>query len=82
MKLITELSENIEYLSEAKESGEKEHYIHGIFLQANKKNRNGRIYPSHIMEKEVDRYMNDVVARRQNSIALLNNYTNHTLCFT
>jgi hypothetical protein len=61
MKLITELFENIEYLSEAKESGEKEHYIHGIFLQANKKNRNGRIYPSHIMEKEVDRYMNDVV---------------------
>jgi len=61
MKLITELSENIEYLSEVKESGEKEHYIHGIFLQANKKNRNGRIYPSHIMEKEVDRYMNDVV---------------------
>jgi hypothetical protein len=30
MKLITEITEEVEYLSEAKESGEKEHYIHGI----------------------------------------------------
>jgi hypothetical protein len=61
MKLITELFENMEYITEAKENGEKEHYIHGIFLQANKKNRNGRIYPLHIMEGEVNRYMNEVV---------------------
>lgn len=61
MKLITELVEEVEYISEAKENGEKEHYIHGIFLQANKKNRNGRIYPVNIMEKEVDRYMNEVI---------------------
>ena len=61
MKLITELFENMEYITEAKENGEKEHYIHGIFLQANRKNRNGRIYPLHIMENEVNRYMKDVV---------------------
>lgn len=61
MKLITELVEEVEYISEAKENGEKEHYIHGIFLQANKKNRNGRIYPVNIMEKEVNRYMDEVV---------------------
>lgn len=61
MKLITELVEEVEYISEAKENGEKEHYIHGIFLQANKKNRNGRIYPVNIMEKEVNRYMSEVV---------------------
>lgn len=61
MKLITELVEEVEYISEAKENGEKEHYIHGIFLQANKKNRNGRIYPVNIMEKEVTRYMDEVV---------------------
>jgi hypothetical protein len=61
MKLITELFEEMEYITEAKENGEKEHYIHGIFLQANRKNRNGRIYPLHIMENEVNRYMNDVV---------------------
>jgi hypothetical protein len=61
MKLITELFENMEYITEAKENGDKEHYIHGIFLQANRKNRNGRIYPLHIMENEVNRYMNEVV---------------------
>jgi len=61
MKLITELTENVEYLFEAKESGEKDHYIHGIFLQGNMKNRNGRIYPIHILDKEVNRYVNEVV---------------------
>lgn len=61
MKLITELTEEVEYLSEAKESGEKEHYIHGIFLQGNMKNRNGRIYPINILDKEVDRYMKEMV---------------------
>jgi hypothetical protein len=61
MKLITELNEELEYITEAKESGEKSHYIHGVFLQAEQRNKNGRIYPMHIMEKEVDRYMNEVV---------------------
>ena len=61
MKLITEITEEVEYLSEAKESGEKEHYIHGIFLQGNMKNRNGRIYPIHILDKEVERYMKEMV---------------------
>jgi len=61
MKLITELFENIQYIAEAKENGEKEHFIEGVFLQANKKNRNGRIYPLNIMESEVNRYMNEVV---------------------
>jgi hypothetical protein len=65
VKLITELFEDMEYITEAKENGEKEHYIHGIFLQANKKNRNGRIYPLHIMENEVNRYMNEVVKNKR-----------------
>jgi hypothetical protein len=61
MKLITELVESVEYITEAKESGEKEHYIHGIFLQANKKNRNGRIYEMHVLEPEVNRYVNETI---------------------
>ena len=61
MKLITELFENVQYIAEAKENGEKEHFIEGVFLQANRKNRNGRIYPLNIMEGEVNRYMNEVV---------------------
>jgi len=65
MKLITELFEDMEYITEAKENGEKEHYIHGIFLQAEQKNRNGRIYPLHIMDKEVNRYVNDIVKKNR-----------------
>ena len=61
MKLITEINEQVEYLSEAKESGEKEHYIHGIFLQGDMKNRNGRIYSINVLDKEVERYMKDMV---------------------
>ena len=62
MKLITELVEQVEYITEARESGEKEHYIHGIFLQANRKNRNGRIYEMRVLEPEVNRYLTEVVA--------------------
>lgn len=61
MKLITELHESVEYLTETKETGEKSHYIEGIFMQAEQVNRNGRIYRLPIMEKEVDRYVKDVV---------------------
>ena len=65
MKLITELVEEVEYISEASEDGEKKHYIHGIFLQGNKKNRNGRIYPIKILDKEVKRYMKEIVKSKR-----------------
>lgn len=61
MKLITELNESVQYISEAKENGKREHFIEGIFLQADIQNRNGRIYPFEVMEKEVNRYVNEVV---------------------
>jgi len=61
MKLIIEQIEELEFITEAKETGEKDHYIHGVFLQANKKNKNGRVYPMNIMEQEVKRYMNEIV---------------------
>jgi hypothetical protein len=58
MKLISELIvEQVEYISEAKEDGSKDHYIHGIFLQAETPNRNGRIYPIGIMENAVNKYI-------------------------
>ena len=65
MKLITELVETVEYITEARESGEKEYYIHGIFLQANRKNRNGRIYEMHVLEPEVNRYLAEIVANKR-----------------
>ncbi|PNX49280.1 MAG: primosomal protein [Thermoplasmata archaeon M11B2D] len=60
MKLITELTEDVSYLVEEK-NGKKDFFIEGIFLQANIKNRNGRIYPSAIMEREVNRYIAEQV---------------------
>lgn len=61
MKLITERIEDIQYISEAKEDGTKNLYIEGVFLQAAIKNRNGRIYPEEVMDKEVARYTKEAV---------------------
>lgn len=65
MKLIREEVEQVQFIAEAKESGEKNYFIEGIFLQANRKNRNGRIYPVDVMEKEVNRYMSEVVSNNR-----------------
>jgi hypothetical protein len=55
--LITEVfNEDCEVLTESNENGKKSHYITGIFMQGDIQNRNGRIYPSHILEKEMNRY--------------------------
>ena len=61
MKLIAEQIESVKYIAEAKENGEKNHYVTGIFLQSEQVNRNGRIYRKDVMEKEVDRYINESV---------------------
>lgn len=64
MKLITEQYEDLHYLFESNETGSKDMFIEGIFLQADLKNRNGRVYPKRIMENEVKRYVKESVARR------------------
>ena len=56
MKLFSEAVEDVQYITEAKEGGGKNYKIKGIFLQADIKNRNGRVYPMEILEKEVARY--------------------------
>ena len=56
VKLFSEAVEEVEYITEAKEGGGKNYKIKGIFLQADIKNRNGRVYPMEILEKEVARY--------------------------
>jgi hypothetical protein len=60
MKLITEVNEQVRYITEEK-NGKKTLYIEGVFLQSNIKNRNGRMYPSEIMGKEINRYMKEAV---------------------
>lgn len=64
MKLITELYENVEYITEGREDGKKNHYINGIFMQAEQVNKNGRIYPFSVMEKAVQRYIESKVNNR------------------
>ena len=66
MKLITEMTEDIQYLvEEDKSTGVKTHFIQGVFMQAEQKNRNGRIYPLGIMTNEVTRYNKDLVSRNR-----------------
>ena len=62
MKLITEYVENnLEVIAESKNGGEKQYTIEGIFMQSNKKNRNGRIYEKATMEKAVEKYITEQV---------------------
>ena len=56
LKLISEHIENPDYLIEEKEDGKKDYKIKGIFMQADIKNRNGRVYPMEVLNKEVKRY--------------------------
>lgn len=61
MKLIAELNEDVEYISEARESGGKDHYIKGPFLVSEKTNKNNRFYSKRVMETAVERYVTEVV---------------------
>ena len=62
MKLIAEYNDqSLECIVEAKEGGGKNHFIEGIFMQSEQKNRNGRIYPKAIMEQAVDKYVKEQV---------------------
>ena len=66
MKLIAEYNENnIECIVEAKEDGSKNHFIEGVFMQSETKNRNGRIYPKPIMEKAVNKYVKEQVSKNR-----------------
>lgn len=55
MKLISEQIEEVNFLSE-EVGGKKNYFIEGIFLQGEIKNRNGRMYPMSVLDREVSRY--------------------------
>ena len=66
MKLIAEYNEQgIECIVEANGDGSKNHFIEGVFMQAESKNRNGRIYPKAIMEGAVDKYVTEQVSQNR-----------------
>lgn len=60
MKLIKEVFDTSNFIVEEK-NGKKNYFIEGIFLQSNLKNRNGRMYPESVMDKEVARYIKESV---------------------
>ena len=55
MKLITEQLDDLTLIVEETD-GEKSLFIEGVFLQSDVKNKNGRMYPKEILEREVERY--------------------------
>lgn len=61
MKFFVDIAEDVEYLEEAADNGSKSLYIKGVFLQGGVKNRNGRIYPVPVLEKEVNRYIKEAI---------------------
>ena len=61
MKLITEEIEQAEYIVEEAGNGKRNYSIKGIFMQSDVKNRNGRLYPKEILQKEVTRYNREFI---------------------
>lgn len=64
MKLIKEIYKDLNYLTEGPENGKKGVFIEGIFMQADKQNKNGRLYPKRIMENEIGRYQDLIKEKR------------------
>ena len=66
VKLISEsIVQDVEYITEAKENGKKDYKIKGIFMQADIKNKNGRVYPMEILQKEVKRYNEEFINEKR-----------------
>ena len=64
MKLITETIEDVKLITEGT-GDDKKLYIEGVFLQSELKNRNGRMYPFSVLEKEVNRYNEEYVETKR-----------------
>ena len=66
MKLISEhFSDDVEYVTEQKEDGKKNFLLKGVFMQAEIKNRNGRVYPMEVLQKEVKRYNEEFIEQNR-----------------
>ena len=64
MKLITEQIEDVQVITEGT-GVDKKLYIEGVFLQSELKNRNGRVYPFQVLEREVGRYNEEYVKTKR-----------------
>ena len=62
VKLISEsIAQDVEYITEEQGNGKKSYKIKGVFMQAEIKNKNGRVYPMEILQKEVARYNKEFI---------------------
>lgn len=64
MKLIRESTQELKYLTEDTKDGKRSYFIEGIFMQSEQPNRNGRIYPYSVMEKELQNYQKMIQEKR------------------
>jgi hypothetical protein len=65
MKLICEQVEDVQYITETTENGQKNLFITGVFMVSEEVNKNGRFYPKSVMEAEVKRYMEEAVSKNR-----------------
>ena len=65
VKLFSEAVEEVEYICEEKKDGNKNYKIRGIFMQADVKNRNGRVYPMEVLQKEVAKYNKNFIQEKR-----------------
>ena len=65
VKLFSEAVEEVQYITEEKEDGGKNYKIKGIFMQADVKNRNGRVYPFEVLQKEVSKYNKNFIKEKR-----------------
>ena len=66
MKLLQELTESVQVIKEDKDSnGKKQYIIQGVFIQAETPNRNGRVYPMHIIKRVVNNYIENYINKNR-----------------
>jgi hypothetical protein len=63
MRLITEVNEQIKFVTEAREDGKKSMYIEGVYMQSERPNRNGRMYRFETLNREAQRYITEYVQK-------------------
>ena len=65
VKLITEDCQDVHFLKEEKADGKKDYKIRGVFMQADIKNRNGRVYPMEVLTNEVNKYNKNFIQKKR-----------------
>lgn len=75
MKLITETSQDVKFLTESADGGGKNYFIEGVFMQSDTLNRNKRMYPNQILMNEARRYDREYVQNKR-AFGELNHPTN------